>query len=94
MSDLSDSESECQFDHITVIVNRGFISKKMYRKLKGRYHICNSYTIGCQPVRGDNPRALTSGLSYVQVDEHGITILYHLHQCVPCTSSDISCLSW
>ena len=41
---------------------------------------CNSYTIGCPPVRGDNPRALASGLSYVQVDTHGINILYHLHQ--------------
>ena len=39
--------------------------------------LCNSYTMGCPPVRGDNPRAL----SYVQVDNHGITILYHLHQC-------------
>ena len=27
--------------------------------------ICNSYTMGCPPVRGDNPRALASGLSYV-----------------------------
>ena len=26
------------------------------------------------PVRGDNPRALASGLFYVQVDKHGITI--------------------
>ena len=40
-----------------------------------------SYTMGCPPVRGDNPRAVASGLSYVQVDKHGITILYHLHQC-------------
>ena len=53
--------------------------------------LSNSYTMGCPPVRGDNPRALASGLSYVQVDKHGITILYHLHQCRPCTSSDISC---
>ena len=30
--------------------------------------ICNCYTIVCQPVRGENPRALASGLSYVQVD--------------------------
>ena len=29
---------------------------------------CNSYTMGCPPVHGDNPRALASGLSYVQVD--------------------------
>ena len=46
----------------------------------------NSYTMGCPPVRGDNPRALASGLSYVQVDKHGITILCHLHQSSPCTS--------
>ena len=45
-----------------------------------------SYTMGCLPVRGDNPRALASGLSYVQVDKHGITILYYQHQCRPCTS--------
>ena len=34
----------------------------------------NSNTIGCPPVCGDNPRALASGLSYVQVDKHGITV--------------------
>ena len=45
--------------------------------------------MGCPPVRGDSPQALASGLSYVQVNKHGITILYHLHQCRPCTSSDI-----
>ena len=28
--------------------------------------------MGCPPVRGDNPRALASGLSFVQVDKHGI----------------------
>ena len=28
-------------------------------------------------MRRENPRALASGLSYVQVDKHGITILYH-----------------
>ena len=38
--------------------------------------LCNSYTMCCPPVRGDNLRALASGLSYVQVDKHGITILY------------------
>ena len=37
----------------------------------------SSYTMVCLPVRGDNPRALATGLSYVQVDSHGITILYH-----------------
>ena len=54
--------------------------------LPAAFQLCNSYTMGCPPVRGDNPRALASGLSYVQVDKHGITILYHLHQCRPCTS--------
>ena len=48
-----------------------------------RKGICYSYTMGCPPVRGDNPRALASGLSYVQVDKHGMTILYHLHQFRP-----------
>ena len=57
----------------------------------GRERLRNSYTMGCPPVRGDNPRALASGLSYVQVDNHSITILYHLHQCRPFTSRDISC---
>ena len=45
--------------------------------------------MGCPPVRGDNPRALASGSSYVQVDKHGITSLYHLHQCRSCASRDI-----
>ena len=43
------------------------------------FTLCDSYTMGCLPVRGDNPRALASGLSYIQVDKYGITILYHLH---------------
>ena len=47
--------------------------------------------MGCPPVRRDIPGALASGLSYVQVDKHGITILYHQIQCRPCTSRDISC---
>ena len=29
--------------------------------------------MGCPPVRGDNQRALASGLAYVLVDIHGIT---------------------
>ena len=45
--------------------------------------------MACLPVRADNPRALASGLSYIQVDKHGITILFLLHQCRPCTSRDI-----
>ena len=41
---------------------------------------CNSYTMGCLPVCGDNLRALAHGLSYVQVLKNAITILNHLHQ--------------
>ena len=52
--------------------------------------LCYSYTMGCPPVHGDNPRALASGLSYVQVEKHGITILYHLHQCRRCRSRDFN----
>ena len=47
--------------------------------------------MGFPPVRGDNPLAKARGLSYVQVDNHGITILNHLHQCRPYTSRDVSC---
>ena len=35
--------------------------------------------MGCPHVRGDNPRALASGLSYVQVDKHtyiGVNVAY------------------
>ena len=45
--------------------------------------------MGCPPVGGDNPRALASGLSSIQMDKYGITILYHLHQCNPYTSRHI-----
>ena len=31
------------------------------------------------PERGDDPRALASGLSYVQLDKHRITLLYNQH---------------
>ena len=30
----------------------------------------------CSPVRGDNPRALASGLSYVQVDKNMVYLVY------------------
>ena len=31
--------------------------------------------MGCPPVRGDNPRALASGLSYAQVDKYGTAFI-------------------
>ena len=61
------------------------------RRKKADRGLNNSYTMGCPPLRGDNPQALASGLSYVQVYKHGITIIYHLHQCRSCTSRDSSC---
>ena len=63
----------CSGKFITLTVNTVVFASVYTEKL------CNSYTMGCPPVRGDNPQALASGLSYVQVDKHGITILYHLH---------------
>ena len=30
--------------------------------------LSNSFTMGCPPVRGNNPRALARGLSYEQAD--------------------------
>ena len=53
------SEDSVQSCHLPSLISRRCIS--------------NSYT-GCPPVLGDNPRALASGLSYVQVVKHGITI--------------------
>ena len=52
------------------------------------------YTMGCPPEHGDNPRALASRLSYVRVEKRCITILYHLHQCIPCSPRGMLCLSW
>ena len=46
--------------------------------------------MGCRPVRGDNPRALASGLSYVQMDKHGITI-YTTYISVNLTHREIFC---
>ena len=43
--------------------------------------ICNSYTMGCPPVRGDNPRVLANGLPCVQVNQ----LLYYLYQGRPST---------
>ena len=45
--------------------------------------------MGWPPVRGNNPRAVVSGLSYVQVDKHDITILYHLHRSVGLAHQEI-----
>ena len=61
------------------------------RIMLNQYRSCNSYSMGCPPVRGDNPRALAGGLSYEQVEKTWYNYLYHLHQCRPCTSRDILC---
>ena len=42
-------------------------------------HISNSYTMGYPPVRGDNPRALASGLSCVQADNPSYNFFYTTH---------------
>ena len=44
------------------------IGKKLVKNIVVKEHffrLCNSYTMGCLPVHGDNPRALASVLSYI-----------------------------
>ena len=81
--------SQCETCFSATKKTAGSGLNRLYKFCAG-HEICNCYTMGCPPVRGDNPRALASGLSYVHVDKHGITILYHQHQCRPCTSRDMS----
>ena len=60
-------------------MHAGTISKLLYglASVWAIIHsLSNSNTMGCPPVRG----AKASGLSCVQVDKHGRTILYHLHR--------------
>ena len=44
------------------------------RSFRTTYPRYTQSTMACPSVPGDNPRALASGLAYVQVDKHGITI--------------------
>ena len=37
--------------------------------LLDEHDTCYSYTMACPPVRGDDPRALASGFSYVQLEK-------------------------
>ena len=37
----------------------------------------------CLPGRGVNLRALASGLSPLQMENHGIITLFRLNQCIP-----------
>ena len=46
--------------------------------------------MGCPPVRGDNPRALASGLSYVHVGKHG-NIFYTTYISVDLAHHEIFC---
>ena len=55
------------------------------------HQLCNSYTMGCPPELGDNPWALVSGLSPVQMDIHDITIPYHPYISVDLTHHEIFC---
>ena len=44
--------------------------------------------MGYPPVRGDNPRALAIGLSYVQLDKHGI-LFYTTYISVDFTHNEV-----
>ena len=43
----------------------------------------------CPPVRGDNKRALASGLSYERVDKHYMTFFYTTYTSVDLAHHDI-----
>ena len=64
ISMISNGSLFISVDKLSLKVSLTYNQFSCYR----RHCICNSYTMGCPPVRGDNPRALASGLSYVQVD--------------------------
>ena len=55
-------------------------SRQVWAYAQSIWSISNSYTMGCPPVHRDNPQALASGLSYLQVDNHDLITLYHLHR--------------
>ena len=44
------------------------------RQFTSQNEILIIYTMGCPPIRWDDPWALASGLFYVQVDTQGIII--------------------
>ncbi len=44
----------------------------------------------CPSVRGDNPRALASGISTVHTENHALTNLSHSHVCTLSTSANKS----
>ena len=46
----------------TAVVSRAYV---FLCNVQSDNELSNSYTTGCQPVCGDNPRASASGLSYV-----------------------------
>ena len=69
---------EVNIKHLSYILasKHGFVlASSLYRFCQaGSYYISghitsNMYTMGCPPVRGDNPRALASGLSYVLAEK-------------------------
>ena len=62
--------------HQRLLCGNEFTSAHLQTKNLMLIELSNSHTTGCPPVRGDNPRALASGLSYVQVGKHGITFFY------------------
>ena len=83
---------QCQYDQSLKLLTENhleFLSLKRGQTGLSESTLVKMPHVGCPPVRGDNPLALASGLSYVKVDKHGIAILYYLHQCRRCTSRDM-----
>ena len=54
-------------DYLPVQTHKTYNNLHILHALNGSCWLSHSYTIVCPPVRGDNPRAWASELSYVQV---------------------------
>ena len=64
---MSPVRLESRPKHSTTESLRSFLGSVYFAYVLLLFSI-TSYTMGCPTVREDNPRALASGLSYVQAD--------------------------
>ena len=67
-SQCEDTPSQCEDAQkwtLHLIGRRRINGKVSVKIIIMVFTLCNSYTMDCPPVRGDNQRALANGLSYV-----------------------------
>ena len=72
---------------VSVLIVAPLLTLFLFLKLR------NSCVIGCPPVPGDNPRALASGLSYVQADTptNMVQLFYTTYISVDRAHSELFC---